>query len=182
MGSLDHVANDVALEFANSVNERPHPRVDWFADARSAATWTESMGWTAGQLDDAGLDALRELRETIHRIARAFLDGTVPASGDLAALARAHATGLRVIGVQATDGRLHRAWPEIESGASLAARAASAAMALFESERLTRLRACPSCGWLFVDVSRNGGRRWCSMEMCGARSKARAYYRRGHGD
>ncbi|MFP5450917.1 MAG: CGNR zinc finger domain-containing protein [Thermoleophilia bacterium] len=43
-----------------------------------------------------------------------------------------------------------------------------------------RVRACaaPDCGALYVDSSRNGIRRWCSMERCGARAKASAYYRR----
>jgi predicted RNA-binding Zn ribbon-like protein len=42
----------------------------------------------------------------------------------------------------------------------------------------TRVRACPGqgCGWLFVD--RTGRRRWCRMEWCGNRSKARAHARR----
>lgn len=41
-----------------------------------------------------------------------------------------------------------------------------------------RVRACPGqdCGWLFVD--RAGRRRWCRMEWCGNRSKARAHARR----
>jgi predicted RNA-binding Zn ribbon-like protein len=43
-----------------------------------------------------------------------------------------------------------------------------------------RVRECadPRCPVLFLDTSRNGSRRWCSMERCGARAKASAYYRR----
>ena len=43
-----------------------------------------------------------------------------------------------------------------------------------------RVRECadPGCPVLFVDTSRNRSRRWCSMEGCGARAKAAAYYRR----
>ena len=42
----------------------------------------------------------------------------------------------------------------------------------------SRVRACPGqdCGWLFID--RAGRRRWCRMEWCGNRSKARAHARR----
>ena len=42
----------------------------------------------------------------------------------------------------------------------------------------TRARACDGrdCGWLFVD--RTGRRRWCRMEWCGNRSKARTHARR----
>jgi predicted RNA-binding Zn ribbon-like protein len=43
-----------------------------------------------------------------------------------------------------------------------------------------RVRECadPRCPALFLDTSRNRSRRWCSMERCGARAKASAYYRR----
>ena len=38
-----------------------------------------------------------------------------------------------------------------------------------------RIRACAAddCGLLFVDASRPGRRRWCSMEWCGNRAKMR---------
>jgi len=50
----------------------------------------------------------------------------------------------------------------------------SAALLLTSSEA-SRIRVCPGegCGWLFVDRSRNGRRRWCRMETCGTREKNR---------
>ena len=46
-----------------------------------------------------------------------------------------------------------------------------------------RLKVCPGphCGWVFYDHSRNGSGRWCSMNVCGGREKARAHYRRRRG-
>jgi len=46
-----------------------------------------------------------------------------------------------------------------------------------------RVRECASqaCPVIFLDTSRNGSRRWCSMERCGARAKATAYYQRHRG-
>jgi predicted RNA-binding Zn ribbon-like protein len=46
-----------------------------------------------------------------------------------------------------------------------------------------RLKACrqETCGWLFYDVSRNRSSNWCSMQICGAREKSRAYRRRRAG-
>jgi predicted RNA-binding Zn ribbon-like protein len=42
-----------------------------------------------------------------------------------------------------------------------------------------RLKICstPECGWLFLDTSKNGSRRWCDMASCGNRSKAQRYPR-----
>ncbi|MBI2402308.1 MAG: CGNR zinc finger domain-containing protein [Gemmatimonadetes bacterium] len=57
-----------------------------------------------------------------------------------------------------------------------------AAVALLTSPRLTRVKACPSCRWFFLDVSKNRSRRWCSMATCGSSAKARRYYwRTKHG-
>jgi predicted RNA-binding Zn ribbon-like protein len=43
-----------------------------------------------------------------------------------------------------------------------------------------RVRECasPDCALIFVDTSRSGARRWCSMERCGNRQKVRAYRQR----
>lgn len=40
-----------------------------------------------------------------------------------------------------------------------------------------RLKSCPGyrCGWAFYDRSAAGRSRWCSMQVCGARAKMRAY-------
>ncbi len=40
-----------------------------------------------------------------------------------------------------------------------------------------RVKACQNdaCRWLYVDRSRNRSRTWCTMAICGARMKARAY-------
>jgi predicted RNA-binding Zn ribbon-like protein len=38
-----------------------------------------------------------------------------------------------------------------------------------------RLKACRNCRWVFYDYSTNRSARWCSMALCGNRSKTRAY-------
>jgi len=46
---------------------------------------------------------------------------------------------------------------------------------LVVSEDRKRIKQCGNCGYLFVDNSKNKSRRWCSMEICGNRVKARRY-------
>jgi predicted RNA-binding Zn ribbon-like protein len=43
-----------------------------------------------------------------------------------------------------------------------------------------RIRRCahPDCVLWFLDTSRSGARRWCSMATCGNRTKARRHYER----
>ncbi len=50
-----------------------------------------------------------------------------------------------------------------------------AAAALLTSDEAGKIRVCGSvdCGWMYVDRSRNGLRRWCQMETCGTREKSR---------
>jgi predicted RNA-binding Zn ribbon-like protein len=57
--------------------------------------------------------------------------------------------------------------------------ARSAAEMLIEGD-LTRVNVCASdtCGWLFLDTSKNRSRRWCDMSDCGNRAKARRHYHR----
>ncbi|MBK8969516.1 MAG: CGNR zinc finger domain-containing protein [Saprospiraceae bacterium] len=58
---------------------------------------------------------------------------------------------------------------------------ALSAEALLLSDRLTRVKSCGNCGWLFLDTSKNGTRRWCNMQTCGSQMKAKAYYHRKKG-
>ena len=44
-----------------------------------------------------------------------------------------------------------------------------------------RLKACRICHWSFYDYSPNRSARWCSMQLCGNRTKTRAYRRRLQG-
>ncbi len=41
-----------------------------------------------------------------------------------------------------------------------------------------RLKSCRDCGWAFYDGSKNCSGSWCSMSICGNRSKNRSYRRR----
>jgi predicted RNA-binding Zn ribbon-like protein len=60
-------------------------------------------------------------------------------------------------------------WPVTRSAADL----------LTSSDlRSLRLCAADTCAWLFLDTSRNGSRRWCSMRTCGNRAKARRHHAR----
>lgn len=56
----------------------------------------------------------------------------------------------------------------------------SAAGLLADPREMARLKTCPGagCGWMFVDETKNGRRRWCMMETCGNRAKAARHYER----
>jgi predicted RNA-binding Zn ribbon-like protein len=45
-----------------------------------------------------------------------------------------------------------------------------------------RYKLCKGCGWAFFDETKNLSRSWCAMNLCGAKSKMRAYRERKKGD
>jgi predicted RNA-binding Zn ribbon-like protein len=59
---------------------------------------------------------------------------------------------------------------------------AESAVWLLEQGDTSLLRQCenPECVLFFYDTTKNKRRRWCSMDACGSRAKAAAYYRRSH--
>ena len=78
--------------------------------------------------------------------------------------------------------------PSNMKGLPLGAAAFLSGLRLLHPDRLSRVRICPNCQWLYVDESRNRSRRWCDMNVCGNRAKARRHYHRnrarveeGHG-
>lgn len=53
-----------------------------------------------------------------------------------------------------------------------------AAADLLSESNTSRIRKCESCIVHFLDVSKKGSRRWCSMNICGNKVKVAAYQRR----
>jgi len=122
-------------------------------------------------------EAAISLRETIHRCFATAAGGRAPDEADLAALNAALAetpsrqrvrSGGWDIGMP-TSSALVLLAPVLWSAADLLA-----------GSQLARVRRCanPSCGWLFLDNSKTGNRRWCSMSACGNRAKAHRHYLR----
>jgi predicted RNA-binding Zn ribbon-like protein len=189
------VGGHPALDFINTVHDwtvsQPHDYLSEFADAIR-------FGKSAGLLTRADdlhlrrrtphieLTRLRELRALLKRIFQMRLSGQALSNMDLGNLSAdlaeaALATRLMV----ATGTHRSRQVPVIREitaenagGALLRLRIVEAAVALLVSDAMLRVKSCPTCGWLFLDVSKNRSRRWCSMDTCGAVAKARRYYRR----
>jgi predicted RNA-binding Zn ribbon-like protein len=57
------------------------------------------------------------------------------------------------------------------------ARIAAAVMSVRADGMWPRLKVCTesTCQWAFIDSSKNRSRSWCSMKVCGNRTKTRAY-------
>jgi predicted RNA-binding Zn ribbon-like protein len=119
------------------------------------------------------------LRETLYRLFDAQAEGKQAAPCDLetlnAALAQAPA---RKALKRSRGGYEWDVDPRAGTALALLAPVLWSAGDLLAGPRLDRVRRCanPECGWLFLDDSRAGKRRWCSMSACGNRAKARRHY------
>lgn len=126
-------------------------------------------------------------REALYRIGAAAAQGRQATACDTSWLDQEwHAArDAQRIAVQA--GRVAVGWQEDPRLDRLLWPLALDAVALFSGEsgvRLDRLKQCPgeSCGWLFLDTSRNGSRQWCDMRDCGNVAKVRRFRQRLRGE
>ena len=120
-----------------------------------------------------------DVRETIYRLFAALAESSgLPQADHIAELNRwiAAAPPRKQL---TDDGRRWR-FEASPSVLALLAPVLWSAADLLTSGRLSRVRACanPQCRWLFLDDSKAGTRRWCSMSACGNRAKAHRHYQR----
>jgi predicted RNA-binding Zn ribbon-like protein len=122
------------------------------------------------------------LREAAYRLFSAVAAGATPTAADLGTLNAALADALPRLALVLGDDGVAAAWTGAgdELDRPLWPIALSAAQLLVSGDLHVRLRECANhpCGWLFVDHSRSRTRRWCAMQGCGNRVKARRHYAR----
>jgi predicted RNA-binding Zn ribbon-like protein len=123
---------------------------------------------------------LARLREALRAACAAHAGHPVPPgpAADLDALFASAPLVLRFDGV--TGAASPHPAPVPAAGPPLAAftaRVAAAIAVAGADGTWQRLKVCEaeSCRWAFYDHSPAGRRRWCSMQVCGARAKMRAY-------
>jgi len=145
-------------------------------DASSAAArWMEKYPQqTAAIYGDAIV-----MRAPMYRALYAIAESKTPESRDIAAIN--HALDLAPVRraiVHREKGFGWRVERDGFSAASLLAPVLWSAGDLMVSSEAARLRHCANetCMWLFLDDSKNGSRRWCSMQACGNRAKAHRHY------
>lgn len=166
-----HVALDLAATLSGRLKSEPRELLETPDDLDR---WLVSAGLIARRPGANGRDLrlARFLREAIYGIAsgkgsRADRECLNSIAGMPAARPRLTASG-----ALERDG----------SARELLATIAREAVELLGGPARARIRTCEGCPLLFLDLSRSGARRWCSMSGCGNRAKARAFRERGRGD
>lgn len=189
-----YLSGDPSLDLVNTVDwTRQGLANERLTSYERATRWAEGTGLVPGKNTKqlrilararpraalVALEQARRLRATLQRLYGSLAAGTAQASAweefnkELAEALRQLRVGpsLRHKGLRAgwtwylSKARLDSfRWPVVWSAARL-----------LTSDEAKRIRVCggTDCGWMYVDRSRNGLRRWCAMETCGTLEKTR---------
>jgi predicted RNA-binding Zn ribbon-like protein len=173
--TLDFVNTDLFSEADRSTDvlRSVDEFLAWCAHAGVASTADVPAKRPRAQ-EEAFLQEAVEARDSIRSIMEAIAAREQPERVDLDILRSAFVDAVDGATPKLDSGRLSWAW-ETTSPRGPLDELVSAAVELLRIGPVDRLKACPNCGHLFLDATKNGSRRWCSMEDCGTQAKMRRY-------
>jgi predicted RNA-binding Zn ribbon-like protein len=188
---------ELSLEFSNTVDWRNgERREDSLTSFSSLVNWSVEKGVIGSDqahillrkakeehTEKTTLKKAIQLRETLYRIFSAVAHDRHPEGEDVNALNK-FLSDYPVSSNVVRMGEVYR-WEMVpgrgEEGRMLWPIAKSAAD-LLTSDQLGRVTECANeeegCGWVFLDKTRSGTKKWCSSTGCGNRAKVRAWYER----
>lgn len=170
----DHLALDFPATLAARLRAEPR---ELLPTPHDLGRWLVAAGLAASvpPVTEEELGQARELREALYRLAMARLNGQPFPEPDRALLNR-WAAGRTPAPCLEMEGM---SWTR-EDAPALLALVAREAVELLGGELGGRVRQCAGegCALLFVDTSRKGGRKWCSMSGCGNKAKVASFRER----
>src|SRR5271165_3547525 len=198
-GSLALVGGSLALDFANTQSgigtdlHQNHLRA-----AAHVAAWIEHVGILSAEETarlraemsknpDMAADLLDQaiaLRAAIHGVAGSIAAGVGPSIMTLRDFTRQEMWFLDRAELAFEGDRLQWRWKaDAAPVAAALGPIALSALRLFTEADFRRIKQCggDACGWFFLDTTKNNGRRWCEMEVCGNRAKQKRLAARKRG-
>jgi predicted RNA-binding Zn ribbon-like protein len=186
----------LCLDFVNTVSGMrlvaPIERLGHYLDLVS---WAEQVGVlekgparalrAVAKGDEPGARRVLEraiaLREALFHLFQASVERKRRGTDDLALVNRELTRALSHRHLSAGEGGLSLRWEEGPALDQMLWPVVDDAARLLSDEALGRVRFCEAtatdgCGWLFFDTTKGNTRRWCSMEGCGNRAKARRFH------
>jgi len=189
---FDFCGGHLALDFVNTVGSRDGDADDHLVSYGDLVAWAEARGVVAradaarlrraaaAAPEDARAACRRaiRLREAIYGVFHRRASGKPPAADDLATLNRFVAEMYRDAQLVVDGGRV-----VLQTGSPAGtldrpfAPVIRAAIDLLTGDQAPLVGTCAddTCGWLFLDTTRNRTRRWCTMKDCGNRNKVRRF-------
>jgi predicted RNA-binding Zn ribbon-like protein len=166
-----------ALDYINTIDPRFGPSaVDLLSSPEALCSWAQFAGLVESlRVDPRAFRRALTVRNTLDAIFRAVAKGRQPRPGDLTKLRDAYLAVLTRARLVGEPGSLEWELPARAGIDALLLPVLTSALELLQTP--ARIRECPgaNCGWLFIDETKNGSRKWCSMDLCGSRDKMRRY-------
>ena len=174
------VAKNLALDFVNTVGNRlaSKKHKEHLRTKSDLSEWIRRAGLDDGGRDSTRLSDALALREALYRILRVQLRGTAPRKQDIDLLNTFIRCSRAGWGLQYKGPQWRWRWANAGKVSYPLARIIESAVDLLTSKNLPLLHQCSDeqCGWLFLDRSQGHRRKWCSMQDCGNRAKARRFF------
>ena len=151
---------------------------DTLASPDALQAWLEDQGLAPGRgASRADLVAARRLREALRAM---LLENNGLSVRKEAALTLNRTAARAHLGLRFDSGGEARLEPAARGVDAALGRLLAIAASAMADGTWTRLKACRAddCHWAFYDHARNRSRHWCSMAVCGNRTKARTYRQR----
>jgi predicted RNA-binding Zn ribbon-like protein len=194
-GILPLIGGPLCLNFTNTAHGRGTPdHTDNLVDYAALIAWSRHADaidtreaeklLSEAERHPRAAEAVRrraiELRERLHRCFQALDHGHKPETPDLDGINEELTHVLPHARLKPGHSGFTWAWDDEPALDRMLWPIVRSASQLLTAPGLPRVKQCGGrgCGWLFLDTSKNGSRRWCEMEVCGSRAKARAYYAR----
>jgi predicted RNA-binding Zn ribbon-like protein len=190
LSDLRIVGGNLALDF---VNTRGGPRhgpatTEWLSSYEDFAAWASHAG-VADPSAPPGENAprpaelaafarLQACRDDMDEIFHALADGSAPPAPALRRIQLAYVEALA--NGQLLGGSQGCAWTWDSCSDLLAPLwpIVAAAVELLTHGPTDHIKPCHACRFIFIDHSKNGTRRWCSMDDCGKAAKIARYLQR----
>ena len=161
----------LCLDFVATLGSRGQLNLERLAEPGDLERWLAQAGLgVRGPVSPADLAAAIRLREAIYGLVLLDPRGRRPGATRVVNQMAAPAP----LVPELDEGGRGAAWASGGTVAQALSSVARDAIDLLSGPLIGRVRSCagPDCTILFIDTSRPGARRWCSMEACGNQAKS----------
>ena len=184
------VGNHLALDFLNTRPVQDGQPMEFLPDFAALLRWFQAVGllsprevaaldrqWGQSAMARRTLEDLLGVRERLRKVVLAWEEGRTVQDSTIEELNRLMAAHPLRARLKKRNGKelSTELYFKPQSPEELFAPLAHAAAKLFADTNRDRVRKCDQCVLHFVDTSKKGTRRWCSMQLCGNRLKVAAY-------
>jgi predicted RNA-binding Zn ribbon-like protein len=178
------LASDSALDFLNTEWPTVSGKEDFFETDDDVFSWLCQAGLASDGVEEvrpsgALLSVAQALRAVIRSLVESRKAGKTPDFSDLNAFLAAAQSHPQLVWTKSKSVAL-KTVRTADTAEQILAPVALKAAELFATADFRRVRRCGerTCVHWFLDTTRPGRRRWCSMARCGNRLKVKSYRQR----